>query len=264
MKNNIDNILKKKYSEIEVPDVSFKKIQTQKSYSVYKVAIIILALMMITIVVKIINNNKINNVNIDNNLQQNVVAKNNTKFPEATKTIDWGPVMASINADLLIKKLDYVAIIKVNKILGYTNYSEILKKYTLPITKFEANIEKTLKGNINGTVEIKKYGGIISMADWEKTFTEEQKEQYGYNNIPKEEKENTYINIVNSVTMSWAKVKENTKYLVFLKEDSEVYGGLMVIGYFAEYDGTTKSVKKGNNWISIKDELLIQRALKSN
>lgn len=261
MKDNIDKIIKKKYLEVEVPQVELDKLQVRKSYSAYKVAIIVLALVMVTIGVKTINNNNTNDVNTDNNLQQNIVAENTIKLPEATETIEWGPGIASINADALIKELDYVAIIKVNKILGYTNYSEIQKRYTIPITKFEATVEKSLKGNISGTVEINKYGGIISMADWEKTFTEEKKEQLGYNNIPIEEKENTYINICNSVTMSWADVKENGKYLVFLKEDTEVYGGLMVVGYLKEYDETTQSVKSGQTWIAIKDELLIQRAL---
>ena len=261
MKDNIDKIIKKKYLEVEVPKVELDKLQVRKSYTGYKVAIIVLALVMVTIGVKTINNNNTNDVNTDSNLPQNIVAENDIELPVATETIEWGPGIASINADLLIKELDYVAIIKVNKILGYTNYSEIQKRYTIPITKFEATVEKSLKGNISGTVEINKYGGIISMADWEKTFTEEKKEQMGYNNIPIEEKENTYINICNSITMSWAEVKENGTYLVLLKEDTEVYGGLMVIGYLKEYDETTQSVKSGQTWIAIKDELLIQRAL---
>ena len=262
MKDNIDKIIKKKYLEVEVPKVELDKLQVRKSYTGYKVAIIVLALVMLTVGAKFINNNdNTNDVKTDNNVQQNIVAENTIKLPEAAETIECGPGIASINADALIKELDYVAIIKVNKILGYTNYSEIQKRSTIPITKFEATVEKALKGNISGTVEINKYGGIISMADWEKTFTEEKKEQLGYNNIPIEEKENTYINICNSVTMGWADVKENGTYLVFLKEDAEVYGGLMVVGYLKEYDETTQSVKSGQTWIAIKDELLIQRAL---
>lgn len=258
MKDSIDKIIKKKYLEVEVPKVELYKLQVRKSYTGYKVAIIVLALVMVTIGVKTINDNNTNDVNTDNNLQQNIVAENDIKLPVATETLTVGSDISSI----AVLDVDYVAIVKVNRILGYTNYSSIQDEYSWPITKLEVTVEKSLKGNLKGTIQINRDGGIISIANWEKTLSKERIEKYGYNKLSKEEKESTYINVI--MGPNYCKAEQDKKYLVFLREDKERYGGLMVsAGYMEEYDEKTDSTKYGNGWLPIKDNVVIQRALEN-
>ncbi len=256
MKDNIDNIIRKKYLEVDVRKVDLDKLQIRKSSKGYKVAIFILLLVISAIGIKITTRKDKDNTNKDNVLPQNIVAENDIKLPVATETITVGSDVASI----AFLDVDYVAIIKVNKILGYTNYSSIKNRYIWPITKLEVTVEKSLKGDIEGTIQINRDGGIISIANWEKTLSKERIERYGYNKLSKEEKENTYINVV--MGPSYGKAEQGKKYLVFLREDKETYGGLSVsAGYMEEYDEKTESTRYGNGWLPVKDNVFIKQAL---
>ena len=258
MKDNIEKIIKKKYLEVEVPEVDLDKLKTRKSYNGYKVAIFIFLLVISVIGIKITIRKNNDDTEKDNVLPQNIVSGNDIKLPIATETIRVGSDIASI----AFLDVDYVAIIKVNKILGYTNYSSIQNRYLWPITKLEVTIEKNLKGDLKGTIQINRDGGVISIANWEKTLSAEQIERYGYNKLSIEEKENTYMNIVTSI--NYGKIEEGKTYVVFLSED-EVYGGLTVsAGYIEEYDERTESTRYGNGWLPIKDNVFIKQALESN
>ena len=108
MKDNIDKIIKKKYLEVEVPKVELDKLKVRKSYTGYKVAIVVLALVMLTVGAKVINNNdNTNDVKTDNNVQQNIVAENDIELPVATETLTVGSDMSSI----AVLDVDYVAIV---------------------------------------------------------------------------------------------------------------------------------------------------------
>lgn len=256
MKGNIDEIIRKKYKEVEIHQVDLDKLQIRKKYKAYKVAIFILLLLISTIGVKIATGKRNDDINKYNVVPQTIVAENDIKLPVATETIKINTDISSI----AFLNVDYVAIIKVNKILGYTNYSSIKNKYLWPITKLEVTVEKSLKGEIEGTIQINKSGGIISIADWEKILSEERIERYGYNKLSKEEKENTYIDII--MGPSYGKPEQGKKYLVFLKEDKESYGCLTVsAGYMEEYDEKTESTRYGNGWLPIKDNVFIKQAL---
>ena len=256
MKDNIDKIIKKKYLEVEVPKMELDKLQVRKNYRGYKVAIFILLLVISVVGIRITTSKNNDNTNKDNDLPQNIVAENDIKLPVATETIKVGSDMSSI----AFLDVDYVAIVKVNKILGYTNYSSIQDEYSWPITKLEVIVEKSLKGNLKGTIQINRDGGIISIANWEKTLSEERIEKYGYNSLSKEEKENTYINVI--MGPNYSEAEQEKKYLVLLREDKERYGGLMVsAGYMEEYDEKTDSTKYGNGWLPIKDNVVINMVL---
>lgn len=259
MKDNIDNVIRKKYKEVEIPQVDLDKLQIEKNYKGYKVAIFILLLVMSIVGIKITTRKDNDNTNKDNALPQNIVAENDIKLPVATETITVGSDMTSI----AFLDVDYVAIIKVNEILGYTNYSSIQNRYLWPITKLEVTVEKSLKGDLKGTIQINRYGGVISIANWEKTLSKERIERYGYNKLSKEEKENTYVDII--MGPSYGKAEQGKKYVVFLREDKEIYGGLTVsAGYMEEYDEKTESTRYGNGWLPIKDNIFIQQALEDN
>ena len=138
MKDNMDKMLSKKYLDIQTPGINLDNLNKRKNYTVYKVAIVLLVAIMVTIGIRIINENKYEQ-DVNNELTQDVVAENNVELPEAIGTIqvrpkaDWSS-FASMD-------VDYVVILKVNKILGYTNYSKLQEEYTLPITKLQITVK---------------------------------------------------------------------------------------------------------------------------
>ncbi|MBQ8043136.1 MAG: hypothetical protein IJ272_03170 [Clostridia bacterium] len=260
MKDNMDKMLSKKYLDIQTPGINLDNLNKRKNYTVYKVAIVLLVAIMVTIGIRIINENKYEQ-DVNNELTQDVVAENNVELPEAIGTIqvrpkaDWSS-FASMD-------VDYVVILKVNKILGYTNYSKLQEEYTLPITKLQITVKESLKGKISGTMEINKPGGVVSMADWEKTLTEEQKEKQGYNDMTQEEKEKTFMYVFSSVELDIAKPEEGKTYVALLREDNVVYDELSIIAFMAEYDEDTNKIKVNSKWENINDNFYIKTALKN-
>ncbi|MBQ8234156.1 MAG: hypothetical protein IJZ36_01060 [Bacilli bacterium] len=175
MKINIDELLKQKYKEIEyTEDIQLDFKNTRKNNSLYKVASIMLLVILATVTLTIYNPFKKMDNN-EKNINENIIANNDKdiKLPKAEKEI-------IINSDVMSYDLidvKYILAIKVNKILGYTNYSEKKEQYAFPITKFEAEVLKCFKGEIDGNINIYTQGGIISLADWEKTLNEQQREK---------------------------------------------------------------------------------------
>lgn len=256
MKDSIDKVLREKYLNIEVVNFDLDNLKLKNSYKGYKIAIFILVLVISVIGIKVTTKKNDINTNKDNVIHQNLVAEHDIKLPVATETIKIGTDISSI----AFLDVDYVAIIKVNKILGYTNYSSIQNKYMWPITKLEVTVEKSLKGDLKGIVQINRDGGIISIANFEKILNEERIEKYGYNKLSKEEKENTYVNVI--MGTNYGKAEQDKTYLVFLREDKETYGGLRIAaGYIEEYDEKTQSTRYGNGWLPIKDNVVIQKVL---
>lgn len=266
MKRNIDELLKQKYKEIEYNnniDVEVKN--TNKNNHLYKVASIVLLVVLVTITVKIYNpGQKLVADNNDIDVNENIILDGEQKLEEM---IPEHQIVVGLKGDAshigyatsyFTSGIDvkYVLAIKVNKILGYTNYSERQDKYSIPVTKFEAEVLKCFKGNIDGNIEINTTGGIISLADWEKTLNDEQKEKQGYNKMTQEYKENTYVEIVTSLNLDRAKLQIGKVYLVCLEDDFYLYDGLRTVGVYGmkEYDMSTNSIKENNGkWICIED-----------
>ena len=176
MKRNIDELLKQKYKEIKYSDdiqIEFKN--TKKNNNLYKVASIILLIIVATISVTLYNPVEKIESN-EKNINQNIIASNDKEIelPKAEQEIIISARDVTSYATIDVK---YILAIKVNKILGYTNYSENKERYTFPITKFEAEVLKCFKGEIDGNINIYTQGGIISLADWEKTLNEQQREK---------------------------------------------------------------------------------------
>ena len=140
-----------------------------------------------------------------------------------------------------------------------------IKDYTYPVTKIRGTVIKSLKGDISETIEFYKTGGVISMLDYERTLTNEQIEKQGYNNITDEEKKNTYVEIVSTVDLNYAKPEISKHYLVCLRKDNMVYNGLIVTGVYGlrEYDENTNSIKavSSDKWDSLEDNKILKEAI---
>ncbi len=273
MKRNIDELLREKYSEIEYNnnvELEFKDIK--KNNNLYKVASIILLIVVITITVKIYNPGQ-KLVSNKNDIYENIISDGEQKLTEMVPdhqivigskgdASHIGYATSYFTSGIDVK---YVLAIRVNKILGYTNYSERQDKYSIPVTKFEAEVLKCFKGNVEGKIEIHTTGGIISLADWEKTLNDEQKEKQGYNKMTQEYKENTYVEIVISLNLDRAKVEVGKVYLVCLEDDSYFYDGLRTVGTYGmkEYDINTNSIKENNGkWVDIEGIKMLDEVIK--
>lgn len=266
MKINIDELLKQKYNEIECnSDIKLEIKNMKKNNNLYKVASIVLLVVLVAITAKVYNPGQkliADNDNID--IEENTISDGEQKLEE---TIPEHQIVIGLKGDAshigyatsyFTSGIDvkYVLAIKVNKILGYTNYSKRQDKYSIPVTKFEAGVLKCFKGNIDGNIEINTTGGIISLADWEKTLNDEQKEKQGYNKMTQEYKENTYVEIVTSLNLDRAKLEIGKVYLVCLEDDFYLYDGLRTVGEYGmkEYDMSTNSIKENNGkWTCIED-----------
>lgn len=178
-----------------------------------------------------------NNIQVDNNSE---IAKNNeitnnidniqnVSLPVATEKVQ-------LNSDFVSYEQinpKYILAIKVNKIKGYTNYCKKLNKYmSMPITIFEAEVLKCYKGNLEGNIDIWSMGGIITISDLEKSLTEQQREKRSYSKLTKEEKENTFVEVVTSLNLDIDKPEENKVYFVCLAEDNDMYDMLSVCGIY--------------------------------
>ena len=270
MKRNIDELLKEKYKEIEYSsNIEVKNIK--KSNNLYKVASIVLLIIAATITVKIYNPGQ-KLVADNNDIPKDIISDGEQKLEEiiANQQIVIGSLSDASHIGYATSyftsgiDVKYVLAIKVNKILGYTNYSKRQDKYSIPVTKFEAEVLKCLKGNIDGNIEINTTGGIISLADWEKTLNDEQKEKQGYNKMTQEYKENTYVEIVTSLNLDRAKLEVGKVYLVCLADDSYFYEGLRTVGVYGmkEYDMSTNSIIENSKWTNIEDIKILDDAIK--
>lgn len=264
MKKNIDELLKEKYKEIEYNnniDIEFRNIN--KNNNLYKAASLVLLIIAVTITAKVYNPGQ-KLVADNNDIPKDIISDGEQKLeemiPENQIVVDLkgdashiGYATSYFTSGIDVK---YVLAIKVNKILGYTNYSKRQDKYSIPVTKFEAEVLKCFKGNVDGIIEINTTGGIISLANWEKTLSNEQKEKQGYNKMTQEYKENTYVEIVTSLNLDRAKLEIGKVYLVCLEDDFYLYDGLRTVGVYGmkEYDMSTNSIKENNGkWTCIED-----------
>lgn len=265
MKRNIDELLKEKYKEIEYNNnIELEIKNIKKNNNLYKVASIVLLIIAVAITAimykpgqKLVAN--------DNDIHENTISDGEQTLEviipaqqivigskDYTSYVGYATKATSgIGIDV-----KYVLAIKVNKILGYTNYSQRQDKYSIPVTKFEAEVLKCFKGNIDGNIQIHTTGGIISLANWEKTLNDEQKEKQGYNKMTQEYKENTYVEIVTSLNLDRPKLEVDKVYLVCLTDDAYLYDGLSTAGQYGmkEYDINTNCIKqKDGKWVEVKD-----------
>ena len=92
---------------------------------------------------------------------------------------------------------------------------------------------------------------------------EEQKEKMGYNKMTQEYKENTYVEIVNTMIMDGDKPEVGKVYLVCLNLDSKMYDGLITAGIYSmkEYNMSTNSIMENGKWTNIDEIKILNDAI---
>lgn len=279
--DNIDDILKESYKNTKIDEnINIKLKYKIKNYNlrntIMKIACFLVILVFISFgslkIFNIYNSNvhytsKVENEINDNNYNNNNddSDENNNNLPIPSEKVE---MKITTNADLsLTKAPESIVIARIEKIVEYISYVPKLNKTTLPVTKYQAKALKNIKGNVNNTFDFIKSGGVISLADFEKTLTNQQIKNYGLDKKSEEEKKSTYIEIYTSLDLSSTKVEIGKTYLIFMIYN-EIYDDLSAISLdygIMEYNEKSNKVKDNSNniWIDLNEFLKSKNIVKN-
>ena len=126
------------------------------------------------------------------------------------------------NAGVMYNLSDYIAIIKIDSIDGFSNINKVSNEYiSNPYTYGEASVLYTLKGNINQSkIDFVRTGGVLPYDEWIKGDVDPDKLEYvreenGLGNTPTN---NIFINysVEDDITIEEGKI-----YLAYMSHDSD-------------------------------------------
>ena len=263
--SRLDELIKNSYDKIEVPSYIFEEAynnlgDNKEKHTIFKYVVSLAAIVTIIAIVYLFNIKDTNVDNNDNNItiigNENVVE---AELPVATDVINtfgetYQPIQSYISPvglTMVEQDATFVGVVKINKIIGYTNFIKKLNKYNpTPFIISNVSVEKVYKGDLNGNVEIMSYGGVITVSDYEKSLIEGKMLEEKYSNMTKEEKESTYVTIYDTFTLNTIEPNIGKYYLVFMKysDNLESYQVLDTLIY--EYDIYEDKVKNPitNEW----------------
>ena len=161
--------------------------------------------------------------------------------------------ISPIGLTMVNENTPIIAVVTLNKKLYYTNYSEKLKVYMkTPMTVAEASLEKVFKGEVNDKkFKIMYYGGVISLADYVKACFPEEIIKGGYDKMTDEYKNTTYIEVIDSFTMSMPPIETGKSYLVFMSFNKNFDKYQIWDNLIYEYDLENNKIKneETGEWI---------------
>ena len=256
--NNIDDFIKKVCEDTKIPDniidenKFYSKIKNKHKKSNYLKFAACISILIILAIIKIIfstdllkNKNQFENKENSNEIQmrQNEY-KSNVELPVASYTLNLSNIsdisskfISPTDLDILKEDSDCIAVVKLNKILYYTNYCKKLDFYTtIALTVSDIQVEKIFKGTLNNETEIMSIGGIISLSDFEKGCQPEQILKHGLDKLSQEEKDNTYIKVQDSISYKMPDLENEKYYLVYLKYNNKFEKYQVLDQFMYEYD----------------------------
>lgn len=249
----IDNIIKNSYLETQVPKNIFEEAynnldENKNGRLVMKYATGIAAVIVIMFAILIFKVYKDDRTK-ENEYTPIVEGKDEeieSKLPVASDSINtlgdsyqsvFGHLTSPKGASFIEEHSQFVVVVKVEKILGYTNYIKRIDQYNqTPFIISKVSVEKVFKGDLNGEIEIMSYGGVISVSDYQKSLLPGMTGNYLYSDLTDEEKENTYIRILNSLTFSTIEPDEGKYYLVFMNYSENLESYQVLDDLIYEYD----------------------------
>ena len=237
MRGKIDEILKQKYDEVEVPSDIFdfdkilkdvKPIKRKNKIVKFAASFVVIAVVVFGVFVWI---NKVNNS--ENTVLQ---AENNTQLPTYSEEITIGNNMYKLDKEY---KIDGLYTIQIQKILNYSTKEDDNYKY--PITKVNAKVINCYKGESEQEIEFWVPGGIWTLSELKMSNLTYDASDIGIN-----ENENVKINYYEAYKI--ADINVGNIYLVTLyNENGENYVNKSLRYGFKEYDPETNMVNLGNN-----------------
>lgn len=267
--NNIDEFIKYAYQNTTIPNDIFNDIYSNLNIkSNYNISTYIKYVACFTIIIGIFIGSIIfftNSFNTNNQLANNnstQVKQNNyasePELPVASYTLNLSSssnisnkFIHPMELDIIKKDSDCIAIVKLNKILYYTNYSKKVNLYsTTVLTVSDITVQKLLKGSLNTNSQIMSVGGIISISDFEKGCQPEQIKKHGFDKMSIEEKENTYIEIKDSISSKLPILQQGKYYLVYLKYNNKFEKYQVLDQFMYEYNINDSTIKNldTNEW----------------
>jgi len=152
-----------------------------------------------------------------------------------------------IGMSLIEEDSQFVGVVKIKEIKGYTNYIKKTNSYfPAPFIISEVTIEKVFKGNLSGELEIMSYGGVITVSDYIKSKLPGQSIDSKYKNLTDEEKENTYIRVMNAFTLPTIEPEVGKYYLVFMNYNNDLECYQVLDDLIYEYDIENDKTKNTN------------------
>ena len=232
MRGKIDEILKQKYDEVEIPSDIFdfdkilkdvKPIKRKNKIVKFAASFVVIAVVVFGVFVWI---NKANN------------SENNTQLPTYSKEITIENNVYGFSENI---ELDAVYSVEVEEIIEYSTKNE--GEYSYPITKVKAKVLNCYKGDKAEKVEFWVPGGIWSLSELKTSNL-----NYNENDVGMDESEKIKINYYESFTIANIEVGKN--YIVSLyKYNDNLYVDINADYGFKEYDPETNMVKlENNNW----------------
>lgn len=138
---------------------------------------------------------------------------------------------------LIEEESQFVGVVKIQKILGYTNYIKKTDSYfPAPFIISKVTIEKVFKGDLKGELNIMSYGGVISVSDYLKSLIPGQSIDSKYQKLTEEERENTYIRVMNAFTLPTIEPDVGKYYLVFMNYNNNLESYQVLDDLIYEYD----------------------------
>lgn len=263
----IDELIKKSYQDIKIPDEIFNEAYKNLKNDVNKinllkyicgVAAIITTILIIVItsIIPRVRQNKDSDIPIVDGKNEEI----ESQLPVATDIINTigdsyqqvhGHLTSPIGMSLIEEESQFVGVVKIKKILGYTNYIKKTDSYfPSPFIISKVTVEKVFKGELSGELEMMSYGGVISVSDYKKSKLPGQSIDSRYEKLTEEEQKNTYIRVLNSFTMSTIEPDVGKYYLVFMNYNNDLESYQVLDDLIYEYDVVNDKTKNTdtNEW----------------
>lgn len=264
----VDKIIKESYEDIEVPidifNEAYENLEEKRDNTIIvkylsgiaAIITVIFIIVTVSILPREKNNNDSNSIPIIDGENKEV----ESNLPVASDIIytmgeTYQPMINHLTSpmgmSLIEEESQFVGIVKIEKIIGYTNYIKKTDTYfSTPFIISKVKVEKVFKGDLNGETEIMSYGGVISVSDYIKSKQPGQSIDAKYQSLTEEEKENTFVKIQNAFTLATIEPEIDKYYLVFMNynDDLECYQVLDDLIY--EYDINNDKTKNTdtNEW----------------
>lgn len=251
MKGKIDEILKQKYDEVEIPKDIFNfdeilkdaKPLKRKNKKLRIVASLVVVIFVAFGVFLIVNNYKESTtsdtlIQADNNEENK-----NEQLPTYTKEITINNKAYNLGVNINIKD---IYLIKIEKIEKYSEIHDEVLNYSYPITKVKANVVNCFKGDNVKEVEFWIPGGV-----WSLTQLRESNLEYNEEEIGVDDSENIKINYYELFRIANPEIGKN--YITCLYEQNgELYVNKDTDYGFKEFDIENNMVMNNNKeWIEL-------------